>query len=518
MMMAICVRKKKCSIDKYEIFGIIMSFGCSAAETEMTSYNLRPISKAVFFVIFVPCLLFLSYTTAFMPNVGFGEITNATTLAFLNTTHCLNLCDKDESTKNYCGSLWRYFEDETSIDLNQMSPHTDSNIGLTFPQTHGVILIVLSSLFVLSVIEGLLESWIPYSPYQLLYKTTEDLSFDDKKIKNLTENLARQKKSSVQKIKEVQTNFLKNTILTVTLKNDALKVHNTFQGTYKISEMSNGKPSWIFHEKKKAIWYDIKNTNWSIGPLENLGTTTKSFVSIGNGDLGPHNVPSSKWKYYIPKEKKWEKVVDGDVIIKNKNLTENLASQKKSSEQKIKDVQTHFLKNTILTVTLKNDALKVQNTFQGTYEISEMSNGKPSWIFHEKKKAIWYDIKYTNWCIGNLKNLGTTTKAFVSIGNGDLDPHNVPSSKWKYYVSKEKKWEEVVDGDVIIKNGGRDEFICFINEKTAKEVGKNDVVIEGKGKNVYQFMTHIIKKLILNLQQLSDGSLQLNIFLKLVND
>ena len=237
MMIAMCVRKKECSIAKYEIFGIIMSFGCSAAETEMTAYNLRPISKAVFFVIFVPCLLFLSYTTAFMPNVGFGEITNASILATLNSTHCLNLCNKDESTKNYCGSLWRYFEDETTIDVNQMSPFTDSNIGLTVPQTHGVMLIVLSSLFILSVIEGLIESWIPLSPYQLLYKTTEDLSFDDKKIKMLTEKVASQKikikevqTESDQKIKVVQANLLKNVILKVTLKNEALEYHMNFQG------------------------------------------------------------------------------------------------------------------------------------------------------------------------------------------------------------------------------------------------------------------------------------------------
>ena len=124
--------------------------------------------------------------------------------------------------------------------------------------------IVLSSLFLLSVIEGLLESWIPYSPYQLLYKTTEDLSFDDKKIKMLSKEiktlkkkLASQKKSSELKLKEVQTNlsktseqkiekvqtdYMKNIILSVTLKNDVLKYESNFQGTYQISEMVNGKP------------------------------------------------------------------------------------------------------------------------------------------------------------------------------------------------------------------------------------------------------------------------------------
>ena len=37
-------------------------------------YNIRPISKIVSLVLFGPCLLFLSYATAFMPHLGFEEI------------------------------------------------------------------------------------------------------------------------------------------------------------------------------------------------------------------------------------------------------------------------------------------------------------------------------------------------------------------------------------------------------------------------------------------------------------
>ena len=464
MIMAICVRKKECSINKYEIFGIIMSFGCSAAETEMTAYNLRPISKAVFFVIFVPCLLFLSYTTAFMPNVGFGEITNATTLASLNTTHCSNLCNKDESTKNYCGSLWRYFEDETSMDLNQMSPFTDSNVGLTFPQTHGIILIVLSSLFVLSVIEGLLESWIPFSPYQLLYKTTEDLSFDDKKIKkltrnqenlskknkNLTENLASQKKSSDQKIKEVQTNYMKNIILNLTLKNDVLKYKSNFQGTYEISDMVDGRPSWIFHENKKAIWYDPKQEHWKIGSLNNLGKTTSSLHSIGNGDLDPPNIPIGQWKYL--NNSKWNKVDDNDVIIEHggKEAFIHFINEKAARHSLLKEKAFK-----ILTVTLKNDVSKVQKLCEGQYELGDIVIGKPSWQSKENKKGIWYDGE--RWRIENAENIGLKyiNGGISSFENEDLDPTSVPSNNWKHY--KDKSW---------------------------KEVGTDDIVIEGKGKNV----------------------------------
>ena len=486
MKIAMCLRKKECSITKYEIFGIIMSFVCSAAETEKTSYNLRPISKAVFSVIFVPCLLFLSYTIAFTPDVGFGKITDATTFASFNTTLCSNLCHKNESVKYYCGNLWRYLEDKTTINVNQISSFTDSNtasnISLTFPQIHGVILIVLLSLFILSVIEGLLESRIPYSPYQLLYKTTEDLSFSDKKIKMLTEkqanlskeiktltkNLASQKKSSELKLKEVQTNlsktseqkidkvqtdYMKNIILSVTLKNDVLKYESNFQGTYEISDMVNGKPSWIFHENKRAIWYHPEQEHWNIGSLKNLGKTNASLYSIGNGDLDPHNVPSSKWKYYNSKDKVWKGTDEDSVIIENgdKEAFIHFNNEKAVKHGLLKEKAFKSL-----TVTLKNDVFKVQKLCEGQYELGDIVIGKPSWISKENKRAISYDGE--KWRIGNAEDIGLDIidGGLSSFENEDPDPTSVPSNKWKHY--KDKGW---------------------------KEVAMNDIVIEGKGKNVF---------------------------------
>ena len=73
---------------------------------------------------------------------------------------------------------------------------------------------------------------------------------------------------------------MKNFTLNVTLKNDVFECQNDFQGTYEISDMVNDKPSWIFYEKKKAIWYDLKDKNWSIGTLENLGTSTKDLGGL----------------------------------------------------------------------------------------------------------------------------------------------------------------------------------------------------------------------------------------------
>ena len=361
------------------------------------------------------------------------------------------------------------------------------------------------------------------------------------------------KKSSDEKIKEVQTNLLKNFILNVTLKNDALECQNDFQGTYEISEMVNDKPSWIFYENKKAIWYDLKDQNWSIGILENLGSSNKALASIGNGSLDPPNIPSSIWKYYNTKEKVWKEVSDGDVIVKNggkedfisflnEKAVKLLAIQKESSEQKIKEVQTtlsknsildatfktdvleyqndlmkidekiktltkklsvqkdyseyktkgfqtnlfmdtlteiasekktkevqtYRSKNSILTVTLKNGALKSQKEFQGTYEISEMVNDKPCWIFHENKKAVWYDLEDNTWAFGTLKNLGVTTSSLESIGYGYLDPPSISGSKWRYYDKITGGWKRVGQDDVIIRRGDKEALSSFIQGNLCK--------------------------------------------------
>ena len=106
------------------------------------------------------------------------------------------------------------------------------------------------------------------------------------------------------------------------------------------------------------------------------------------------------------------------------------------------------MKNIILSVTLKNDVFKYENNFQGTYEISDMVNGKPSWIFHENQRTIWYHPEQEHWKIGALKNLGKPSSSLHSIVNGDFDPHNIPSNKWNYYNSKDKVWK-VTDKDGV---------------------------------------------------------------------
>ena len=152
------------SIGKHDFFGTLTSFSCSARETDRTDYNLRPISKVAFALIFLPCMVLMVYTVSFMPDIGIGQILNSTTLASLNHEDCLTLCDKSETTKTYCGNLWRYLGNDTSFDVFIPNSETVLNI----PQTHGIILIVLSVLFLLSILEGLLEICIYLMPYRIL--------------------------------------------------------------------------------------------------------------------------------------------------------------------------------------------------------------------------------------------------------------------------------------------------------------------------------------------------------------
>ena len=84
MLIGICIRKWKLSINRFELFAALRSFGCSAGETEKVSYKLRPISKFIFALIFLPSMVLLTYTTSHEPNIGIGVNANNTCLAYSN--------------------------------------------------------------------------------------------------------------------------------------------------------------------------------------------------------------------------------------------------------------------------------------------------------------------------------------------------------------------------------------------------------------------------------------------------
>ena len=93
--------------------------------------------------------------------------TNSTKKTVIWETHCNNICGENEFYRKCCGSVWRFLDKENPIIIYYF-PRSK----LEFPRVHGVILMVLSSLFVLSILEGLLELCVPFMPYRLLYSYT----------------------------------------------------------------------------------------------------------------------------------------------------------------------------------------------------------------------------------------------------------------------------------------------------------------------------------------------------------
>ena len=107
------------------------------------------------------------------------------------------------------------------------------------------------------------------------------------------------------------------------MKNDALNYQPWINGTYFLSEIVNAKPSWRLKDNSngynKAIWYVPKYDDWAIGPLENIGTTTRALTSFGGqGSFDIFNVPNDKWNVWNNNDKVWTQTGVGDVAIQCK--------------------------------------------------------------------------------------------------------------------------------------------------------------------------------------------------------
>ena len=85
-----------------------------------------------------------------------------------------------------------------------------------------------------------------------------------------------------------------------------------------------------------------------------------------------------------------------------------------------------------------------QGDCQGTYELSALVNGKPSWTLHSK--AIWYCQDQNIWVIGNLYNIGKPNGPIYT--RGMLLGANA-NRKWNYKC--EKNWKEVETNDFSIE-------------------------------------------------------------------
>ena len=97
-----------------------------------------------------------------------------------------------------------------------------------------------------------------------------------------------------------------------------------------------------------------------------------------------------------------------------------------------------------IKITLKNEVLTHQGDCQGTYELSAIVNGKPSWT--SLSKAIWYSQVDNDWEIGNLNDIGKNV-GVIYTDEMLLTPNE--NGKWNYKHGK--KWKELDTNDFSIE-------------------------------------------------------------------
>ena len=135
----------------------VASFACSSFEwPDKDIPRFRPISKALFTIIFVAFSIFFGVTAS--PKI-FSVNDNSTFL--FSPSDCSNLCqynkmvqlrsdEEQDAFENYCNNLWENIEPDAFV--------------------HQTICIVIGSLFVLSLLEWILDSCFSWTPYKRLYK------------------------------------------------------------------------------------------------------------------------------------------------------------------------------------------------------------------------------------------------------------------------------------------------------------------------------------------------------------
>ena len=91
-----------------------------------------------------------------------------------------------------------------------------------------------------------------------------------------------------------------------------------------------------------------------------------------------------------------------------------------------------------MEVILKNDVLSGKGSLQGIYGVYQTTNGRTSW--KSGSKAIWYYPGLKEWFIGELEDIGTTTREISAYDDqGDRSPSDVPNDEWNE------------DGDIIVQ-------------------------------------------------------------------
>ena len=117
-----------------------------------------------------------------------------------------------------------------------------------------------------------------------------------------------------------------------------------------------------------------------------------------------------------------------------------------------------------LRVELKHNALEAQRNKEGTYSLSSLVNGQPSWTSESCGCGIWYVEGIDRWLIGSLESIGEE--------NGEIhsDPKRTKQTEYPFNIMN---WKYYTEEDGWMPSNGKDEIIIeCIGEEDRQRKGK----------------------------------------------
>ena len=145
------------------LFFSVLSLGCSAYEYAYCTIKMRPVSKGIFSAIFIAFAIFYGISAApktFNTNDDIAVVNNSLSNYTFEPSQCSNFCQgnksdaEQEAFEGFCNNLWENINPDSFV--------------------HETISIVIGILFVLSILEGILEYFCKWMPYRKLYEGTRN--------------------------------------------------------------------------------------------------------------------------------------------------------------------------------------------------------------------------------------------------------------------------------------------------------------------------------------------------------
>jgi len=164
LVMSIVLFFKKGYMENIQVlFFSAISLGCSAYEYKRCTFKMRPVSKGIFSAIFIAFAIFYGISAApktFNTNDDITIVSNSSSNYNFEPSQCSNFCQGNrtnadqEAFEGFCNNLWEKINPDSFI--------------------HETISIVIGILFVLSILEGILEYCCKWMPYRKLYEGTRN--------------------------------------------------------------------------------------------------------------------------------------------------------------------------------------------------------------------------------------------------------------------------------------------------------------------------------------------------------